>query len=174
MQPIKGNKGSKKNKKRDKNKKKSSKKKERLYSDDLSRRENKRRKDKKSKNKNKRFYTNTWNTIVLATSPTEKDSTMLFEEGPKYGGNDENYMGKQQRSGTGSIAINIVAKNTQNGNKNGKGNKKNSDAKSPRSPSSKKIGFPKFNFLKNDNKSKDKGGDKQNGDASSPRASNQP
>jgi len=128
---------------------------------------------KKVKKKNKRFYTNTWNTIVLATSPTEKDNGMLFEEGPKYGSQEENYMGKQQRSGTGSIQINIVAKNGQNGNKNGKGNKKNSDAKSPRSPSSKKIGFPKFNFLKNDNnKSKDKGGD--NGDASSPRASNQP
>eukprot|EP00486_Rosalina_sp_Unknown_P015386 CAMPEP_0201593880 /NCGR_PEP_ID=MMETSP0190_2-20130828/191368_1 /ASSEMBLY_ACC=CAM_ASM_000263 /TAXON_ID=37353 /ORGANISM="Rosalina sp." /LENGTH=390 /DNA_ID=CAMNT_0048053281 /DNA_START=588 /DNA_END=1760 /DNA_ORIENTATION=+ len=172
MQPLK--------KKKSKRKTRPKKERERLYSEDRPRKE-KRSRDKTKKNKNKRFNNNIWNTIVLATSPTEKDNTMLFEEGPRYGSQEDNYMGKQQRSGTGSIAINMNgAGGKKDGNKNGKGNKKNSDAKSPRSPSSKKIDFGKFNFLKksnkdnNDNKDNNNGGNGQNGDASSPRASNNP
>ena len=158
----------------------------RLQSDgDIQKKVKKKKKKKKKDKKDGKKSSNTFNailqTIVLATSPTE-DTTMLFEEGPKYGEQNENYNGKQQRSGNGSIVINI---NTNNGNNNNNNNNKNGNngknsmqnnkgdkngkAKSPKSPNSKKIDFGKFNFLKkNNDKNNDDG---KNGDASSPKSS---
>merc|ERR1712176_194235 len=44
---------------------------------------------KKKKKKKKKLNNKIWQTIVLATSPTEDNQPMLFEEGPKYGDDEE-------------------------------------------------------------------------------------
>ena len=127
------------------------------------------RKSKKPKKKKKKKFNNKmWQTIVLATSPTE-DTSMLFEEGPasKQGQGPQQSGGRVQRPG--SIAIDMTNKGKGPKNSISK-SQKSGKPKSPRSPT-KKISFAKLNPFKQSINSGDNAGD-QNGDNAAPKPSN--
>eukprot|EP01084_Bolivina_argentea_P317239 550021_1 len=113
------------------------------------------KKKKKKKKKKRKMNNKIWQTIVLATSPTEPpDTSMLFEEGPSKKDGEQNYFGRQQQ--TPSIVIDANARSNSKVSVRGSKDKGdgNNGSKSPRSP---KAAFDKF-FNK-----------KENNDAGSPR-----